>query len=318
MNQQLTYRPYQPDDVPELLRLWEQETGWGSLTAETWRRWMETPYGPCLVMVAHDPERGIVGQEVFTPARVAAGGREMPALRLSAPILSRSLRRTSLRDAGHPVVELFYASLEEARRRGYGLFYALPDHAWLPIFRLHTGFPTAELPCAAPPPGLAALDRRLAVAPVTEFGPEFEALWQAAAETYPFAACVVRRPDWLRYRHDDHLVLGVRRSATGPLVGYASVKRRTGLLMDLLTAHPDDLAPVLSSVCAWLRAEPGTPAGTPAEAVKVMETPLLAPALRALGFEPVDYKFAFVVGPLNPDLPPEAASTERWWIMPGD
>lgn len=314
MTQQLTYRPYQPDDLPGLLRLWEQETGWGSLSAETWRQWMETPYGPCLVMVAHDAEHGVVAQEVFTPTLVAAGGREVPAFRLSAPILSRSLRKASLRDLKHPVLELFVASLEEARQRGYGLFYALPDRAWVSVFRLHASFPTAELPCAAPPEGLTAMDRNLVVAPVTEFGTEFETLWEAAAAANPFV-CVVRRPDWLRYRNDDHLVLGVRRSGQGALVGYASVKRRTGLLMDLLTAHPDDVAPVLSAVCVWLRE---AQAGTPAAALQVMETPLLAPALCALGFEPVDYKFGFIVGALHADVPPEAASTERWWIMPGD
>ncbi len=49
-----------------------------------------------------------------------------------------------------------------------------------------------------------------------------------------------------------------------------------------------------------------------------MDTPALRPALDALGFAPVDYRFAFVCTPLDPSLPAERIDPARWYLTPGD
>src|SRR4028119_1733778 len=109
--QHLTYRLYQEDDLPGLLRLWEEETNWGTLTPEMWHQWYgDTPLGSCLVMVAVDENEKIAGQEVFIPSRVMVGDQEVRALHLSAPILRKDVRRRSIRRLDHPFVALYEAA----------------------------------------------------------------------------------------------------------------------------------------------------------------------------------------------------------------
>ncbi len=41
MSAAITYRPFQEKDLPGLLRLWEEESGWGALTPEQWHKIFE-------------------------------------------------------------------------------------------------------------------------------------------------------------------------------------------------------------------------------------------------------------------------------------
>ena len=97
MQDQLTYRLFEDADLPGVLRLWD-EAGWGTLTPEQWREWfVDGPQGPSLVTVAIDERGEVVAQEVFAPSRAVVRGREIRALRLSAPILREQIRGESLR-----------------------------------------------------------------------------------------------------------------------------------------------------------------------------------------------------------------------------
>src|ERR1044072_6535846 len=136
MQEQLTYRLFEDGDLPGLLRLWE-EAGWGTLTPEQWREWfVHGPHGPSLVTVALDERGEVAAQEVYAPSRAVIGGREVGGLRFSAPIVREGLRRGSLRDGTHPVFGLFKAAETAAAERGFSVVYSLPEHAWLPIFRI--------------------------------------------------------------------------------------------------------------------------------------------------------------------------------------
>src|ERR1044072_6653543 len=136
MHEQLTYRLFDDGDLPGLLRLWE-EAGWGMLTPEQWREWfVDGPQGPSLVTVAIDEQGEVAAQEVFAPSRAVVGGREVRALRFSAPIVRERLGGSSFRDGTHPVFGLFKAAEAVAAERGVAVGYRLPEHGWLPIFRL--------------------------------------------------------------------------------------------------------------------------------------------------------------------------------------
>ncbi|HEV2763433.1 MAG TPA: hypothetical protein VGV38_10695, partial [Pyrinomonadaceae bacterium] len=140
MSERLTYRLFEERDLPSLLRLWEG-AGWGALTPEQWRSWfVETPNGQALVVVAVDASGEVVAQEMFMPSRVWTEGREVRALRFSAPILNKELRGESLRRAEHPTVELYKVAAREAARAGFSVVYSLPEYAWLPVFRLAERF----------------------------------------------------------------------------------------------------------------------------------------------------------------------------------
>lgn len=327
---QLTYRLFEKDDLPGVLQLWERESGWGPLSAETWRKWyVDTPRGPCLVVVAEDEAGEIVGQEVFHPATIWLDGRLLPALRISAPILLRSLRRHTVRHPDHPIVQLLHLAADIGAAQGYSLMYSLPDHAWLPFFRWlprldlpQLVFQEAEYGCA----GLALAPARqpapgpepLVAIPAISYGPEFDALWRTAVDTFPIRCGVVRDAGWVKYKNASHIALEVRDLRSGTLIGYSATRRQTSLLVDVLARHPDDLPAVIRAGARWL-AEHGTDErGAALRELKVMATPALRPAIRSLGFEPIDYTFAFVCSRLDSALAAEEVAPERWYVLPGD
>jgi hypothetical protein len=322
MATELNYRMFREEDLPAVSRLWD-EAGWGQLSAETWRQWfVETPYGPCLVSVAVDEAGEVVGQMVFTPTLVWVNGVQARALRLSAPILRGDERRKRLRSPDHPVIRLYYTVIDEAVKDDYGIVYAVPDAGWLPFFRwlpklgFHH-FAQKAFPCmglsvpagrAAEPPspsGLLACQE----APL---GEEYEALWQEARESFPIPCGIVRNRQWLSYKHGGNLALAVRECQGNRLLGYAAIRRKENLLVDYLARTPDDLARVVTVALGQLAA------GGSAGVLRAMDAPALGPTLRALGFTPVDYNFAFVCHTLDPRLPPEDDLLSRWYLTPGE
>lgn len=330
----LTFRLATAADVPALDALWADDAGWGGLTAAQWRSWyVDTPYGECPVAVAVDADGSAVGQLAFTPARVLVDGAEVPALRLSAPILRRDLRRTLL-DATHPVIGMYDAVVHDAVRRGVALVYALPDPAWLGFFGwaarrdlAYADFATAEFACRS-------RDVRDDVAGVrahgwtTErvaaFGPEFDAFWDATAtgaEAHggvgPRCA-VVRRAAWLTFKHGGAGVrVALRERRAGRLAGYAVVRRSDGLLTDVLAHDAAAYAPLLAGALREVaRAHAGGDAIPPH--VRALDTPALRPALDQCGFVPVDYRFAFACVPLPGGPLAARVAPTRWHLAGGD
>jgi hypothetical protein len=329
MREQLTYRLFEDGDLPGLLRLWE-EAGWGTLAPEQWREWfVDGPHGPCLVTVGVDGCGEVAAQEMFAPSRAVVGGREVRALRLSAPIVRESLRGESLRDGAHPVFGLLRVAEAEAVARGFSVVYSLPEHAWLPVFRRLPRFglrPFAEAAyaCAALPieaaqaPEVERAARGLEARSVAEFGDEYEGLWRDAKESFPIDCGVVRDPAWLRFRNSGRISVEVRESASGRLVGYSATKKQTGLVADLLARTPHELTNVLAATLRWLDMERSAAVPASLTHLKVMRTPALAPALDALGFAPTDYRFAFTCNTFDAALTLDDIAPGRWYILPGD
>jgi hypothetical protein len=312
------YRVFEEGDLPAVLRLWE-EAGWGTLSPQQWREWfVDGPEGPCLITVAADADGEVVAQEVFAPSRVSVAGREVRALRFSAPILRQEIRGESLLWQDHPLVGLYKAAAAAARERGFEIVYSLPEPAWLRVLRLaprygvppfdSISFGCAELALdAAALAGLERYTRSVEARPVAAFGTEYEELWEAARKTFPIACGVVRDSAWLTFRNSGRIALEVR-DAGGALVGYSATKRQTGLLADVLARRPEELKVVIAATASWLAEERCFPH------LKAMRTPDLELPLRALGFAAADYRFAFTCNAFGAErVPPD-----RWYVMPGD
>ena len=328
MQGQLTYRLFADEDLPGLLRLWE-EAGWGALSPEQWREWfVHGPQGPSLVTVAIDERGEVMAQKVFAPARAVVDGREVRSLRMSAPILREEIRGGSLRDGAHPIFGLLKAGEAAAAAHGFSVIYSLPEYGWLPIFRtlLRVGIPRydeAAYGCASLPLETASVSeiecaaRGFEASGGSEFGEEFEDLWRQAKESFPIDCGVVRDSAWLRFRNSGRITIEVRETATARLVGYSAMKKQTGLVADLLAREPGELKHVLAATLRWLAANRSDlPAGM--THLKVMRTPALAPAVDALGFTADEYKFAFFCKAFDSAITHEDVAPERWYILPGD
>lgn len=320
----LTYRLFEERDLPGFLELWERESGWGPLTPEQFGEWyVDLPFEPALISVAVDGDGEIAGQEVFTPCRLLVDGRELRALRLSAPILRSDVRATSVTPRDHPVIGLYFAAIERAVEQGYTCVFALPERVWVPWFRTMPRrapglpvFQTAEPRCRSLP--LAGDgDRRptrLAAAPSRRSHGELDRLWEQARTALPFRCAVVRRADWVRFKNAGHLMMDVR-DPEGALAGYCAVRRHDGLLADVLARTGGELEDVVAAGAAWLAASVEE---TELDELRAMETPLLAPALDALGFEDVDFRFGFVATSIDDGLALDDLDPAAWWLTPGD
>ena len=257
----LSYRLFEQSDLPGLLRLWDEHSGWGSISEQQWRQWfLETPQGSCLVAVALDEKGEVAGQEVFTPAYLEVAGKKLRALRVSAPILRQDLRRASIRQLSHPVVQLFLTARNAALASGFDVIYGLPDHAWLPFFRWMTRvglprFEEAEFECMnlrLDVDSVSALNEVAARAdleaqPAASFGGDYEELWCKAKSAFPVTCGVIRDANWLKFRNGGRITVEVRHRGTRELVGYVAFKRQTMLLADILTREPRSLSPVLAA-----------------------------------------------------------------------
>jgi hypothetical protein len=294
-----------------------------------WRQWyLETPHGESLVVVAVDEGGEVVGQEVFSPTLVDVNGRQLRALRLSAPILRKDLRR-HIRRVDHPMVGLYLTAMKAAKEQRYSFIYAQPEYAWLPVFRWLTDsglypFDIAEYQCLA-----LAIDENadsideskadgLSVSFTSEFGEDYNNLWDEAKKSFPINCAVTRSQSWLDWKIGGHLTLEVRDAIDQRLVGYVAVKKESGLLVDMLARQPEDLSNVVTAALHMLKSEEGRTALKGINSLKAMESPTLKPILREFGFAPVDFKFAFVCDNLDPTLDDESIAPERWYLMPND
>ncbi len=320
MTEPLTYRPYRPEDIPALLRLWEEEAGWGKLSEETWRQWfIDGPLGPALVVVAARPDDEVVAQQIYSPVQAVILARTVKALHLSAPIVREDFREGLSYHPDHIVIRLLECAIREAAAQGFALIYAQPKHAWLRFTRTVPYFSDAEYPCVkrALLPVEHPGDSLVAGRALT-FTPDYEDLWNQARENFPIACGITRTPAILNYRYGGRLVVEVRGRNDGRLQGYAAFRRETGLLDDLLADRPEQLMPVLATALDLLASQPDLSREFGLTAVRAMATPLLREGLQLLGFEPVHFTFAFICGRVDPSLPPEAADPRFWYLTPGD
>jgi hypothetical protein len=327
VNNSLTYRLFQPSDVPGLLRLWEEHSGWGAITEEQWRQWfLDTPHGPCLVVVALDDQGELVGQEVFTPANLEVAGKKLKALRISAPILQNNLRRSSLRDRSHPVIQMLLAGQDAARSSGFDVIYGMPEHAWLPIFRWmpQVGLPhfdQAEYVCMTLQMTDEVVSKMNRISDEHEFesrlpvfGDEYDELWKQAKRSFPVDCAIIRDPTWVKFRNGGRITTEIRHRETGDLIGYVAFKKQNHLLADILARTPEDLIPVLATAIHSLP----TLSNNRDSTVRAMATPVLRPVLSELGFESTEYQFAFVCNSLHEEVSNASVAPDRWYVTPGD
>jgi hypothetical protein len=313
MSTELTYRLYEQPDIPGILKLWDESTEWGALTAEKWRQWyIDTPYGECMISIAVDKENEVRGQGVSTPTLLWFHGQELKAQKNSAPVLHKAIRAIS---ANHPVVGMYNTLKTAAVSNGYSLTYALPNSALGPFLRrILPSFKLQRLECVGVPLSnwTDSKANGITVQRVPGFGSEYQDLWLESTAQFPIGIAVVRSPSWLRYRYGGKLALEARQ-ADGALLGYAVFEESTGLLLDCLARSPEDLHTLLQLCLGWLAQQ-----RPDLREVKAMRTPFLAPFLDALGFAARDYEFLLGYEVLNPNLPPNSFDLSQWHLMPGD
>jgi hypothetical protein len=100
-------------------------------------------------------------------------------------------------------------------------------------------------------------------------------LWQSAKNEFPIHCAIARSSDWLKWKLGGHWVLEVRRIDDKKLIGYAAIKKGSGLLVDALARTQKDLETTLITAIEFLCHSDLANQAKPEE-IKLMKTEALA------------------------------------------
>ncbi|WP_276502518.1 hypothetical protein [Terrimonas pollutisoli] len=324
---QITYRLFDKKDLPGILSLWENFSGWGGISKKQFNDWyLNIPGGPSLIIVATNGEDEVIGQLVFVPAKVFLCGNKVKALRLSAPILHKDFRQTDLRNNEHPAFMMIKTGCEIAQKQGYSLLYGLPAHGWIGLLKLFPrfGLPDVEMTTW----GCSSISLKnemiweqsnkenFSTSIGTSFDESYNKLWETAVSNFPVQCGVVRNAPRLQWKISRHLVIEVKKE--NELLGYAAYKKADGLLVDILAGNVKDLKKVLLASIKALHHKNENRYAFPLEEIKLMRSPHIVPLLKEIDHSNIDFQFAFGCYPLQAAIAKDAILPERWYIMPDD
>jgi hypothetical protein len=200
---EIAYRAVCENDLPQLQRLWEENTDWGTLTPQMWRRYVtEAPLGGASIVVAVDRDtEQIVGQFGFTPSLVRIDNRTVPAFRPAAPIVGKSMKSVQLNPLNHPAVAMYRHGMQILRKRHGGLIYMMPDRRWVPFLRLIPGLVIGTYPmwsARLPFPDPLPMPRGFSASRLHEWTDAVDLLWERASRLH--GCSVVRNAAALKWK----------------------------------------------------------------------------------------------------------------------
>lgn len=322
----LTYRFYQEEDLPTLVRFWEEETKWGKITAEQWRQqFLENPYGePTITLLTKADTGEVLGQFIFIPYLLCVNGREVMAFRPFAPIITKAAR--GFLGGAHPIVEMYWHGVKGLQARGGSLIYMVPDPRWRRIFRMYSfpfvlsgSFPlwSLPMPLAAPWP----LDDGYTMKPLQVWDQRVDELWDKASRLH--GCLVLRNSKTLAWKigKGDYTVTVVEYK--GEMVGLVASQQRGDrqwLVCDMLFADAgDSLRNTLIAVTNVAHSETILPdREKPIRKVAVLATQLMEPVVSSLGFVRDNYDFPMIIHILDSALSKEDLDTTRWYVSGND
>lgn len=322
--EKLSYRLYQDNDMEGVLELWEKYSGWGGITEKQFVDWhINTPLGPCIIVVALDSAEQIVGQIVFVPSVVYAAQKENTAYRVMAPIINAAVRGADIKNFDHPAFSMLRFGMDEAKKRGNYIIYFIPSVGWLNVLKTFSKF-------GLPQPSMSSFgclrislsDETLQLQNLNEayyiqqgsFGEEYDALWTDSAARLPLIWAVKRSADWLRWKRGNHLLLEMRDRIHHKLKGYVVIKRSAGLIVDILAPSIEEMQGALQHTVHWLQQRRINNESRLAE-IKLMQTPVMEQVVQPIQHDTLPYRFAFAWLSLNGC---QQISEEETFIMPDD
>ena len=325
--QELTYRLYEKKDIPGIISLWENHSEWGAITEQQFYEWyVDIPDGKCLVLVAENENDEIIAQGSLIPANVSIEGTEVRSLRLSAPIVHKASRLSSVRNGDHVTFQMLKHSFEKAREMGFSLLYALPAVGWLGFLRilpqfglpnfLYTSFPCEGISLENEGVWETINNNQDDVTVVGSFDDSYNELWKEAVNSFPIKCGVVRHSARLQWKISHHLVFEIRKA--GKLKGYVAIKKEEGLLTDILARNPKDMSETLHASLKAIHVYNKNRFAVPFKAVKLMMSPHMRSIVDPKICTSVNFQFGFACCPVKDSVDVNSILPENWYIMPND
>lgn len=320
---------HEPADEPALVAFWNENSGWGTIEPEAWRKkFMDTPLGDSSFALAIEPDSNrIMAQFGFIPSTVSMYGEDISAYRPVAIMLHKELRKTSaLRSVPRVIVPLYNFATKKLGAEGVNLVHMVPDHRWAPLFRFIPAFEVVTLPVFSLPLPLSTLptpDPAYKLSDLSYDDPAIDELWAKARHNYPFM--VARNGPALRWKnsHRKFKLWGLHRQ--GELVGLFSTfikdSNRKWQICDMLSIDTGPTAKALLEIACLEGQKAWQQMPESERTLREVEffSPLnLVSTVASLGFQKIKYKFSMVVHRLNKELPAEISKPENWYVSPNE
>ena len=316
----LHIREYIHSDLPEVLNLWENHSGWGRPDEEEFQRWIKTPFGACILIVAEKEDKEIVGQLFFTPTEIFMEGIAKNAVKVSSPIIHAHYRANHTLNANSLVVSLFSTGIQLMKERGYDWSYNFPAFGWVKILRSihHIGLDIWDvevIPCYEIVDD-AVTNCNYYFLEMEKFPEDLQIFWDKFKMENKDLSFVTRDPLWLEYKWGAELKLGIYKNNIQE--GYFVIKRDSGLILDYIINDFKDSANVFRELNRFYKERRVIYPNTQAEALKFMPNGLLKRYLNGLSIKPIDFNFVFGISSLKAERLGEKTESDKWYIFPND
>lgn len=314
-------REYKDSDLKGVLDLWEHYSGWGRPAPEEYERWMKTPFGDCIVLVAKNNKDLIIGQLVLTPSKLVIYGKDQSALKLSAPIIHEDYRRgTNMINMESLMIQIFLKAYQIVQNKEYTWLYSFPAVGWSKIMGLthHFGLTPWKYnfyEC------LEIIDSNIKTSAFSlqlldEFPDEISFIWEQFKVQNKDKSFVTRDLKWLKYKWGGDLIVGIYNSV-GKIRGYAVVKQKTGLILDFVLLDSQETPNVLTKLKQLFDNHLKT-VDISNPGIKFMKTLLMSKMIGDIETKPVDFQFLFGFSALKDFSETEKINFDDWFVFPND
>ena len=236
--EQLTYRIFNENDIPGILSLWEKFSGWGEISEKQFKDWhINTPNGPCTIVIAQTQDGEIIGQMVFRPTMVLINGSKVVGYRVMAPILNNNFRESDLRSYDHPSHCMIRLGNAHAIANNIQVIFFSPSIGWVPILKVFPGYglpdtQVALFDCIGIDVSKINADKanetELLQVETGIISEKYEKLWERFIVNCKINNAISRSADWLQWRRGDDLILEANDVETQELKGVVIIKKKHG------------------------------------------------------------------------------------------
>lgn len=173
---------------------------------------MDTPYGPCMIIVAEDNKGGIIGQIVFMPSKVYIDGRVKDYYRDMAPIIKNDLRGFDIKDCDHPTYAMLRFGIEQGKINGGKIIYSLPSIGWATTAKTFPKYSLIEASINMYNRLRIRLTDNISITnkqfdnsylQAGDFNEEYDQLWEEAIRSLPIQCSVVKCAKRLKWKTSD-------------------------------------------------------------------------------------------------------------------
>lgn len=319
-NEIISFREYKDSDLNEVLDLWGHFSGWGRPDESEFNKWLSGPFGKAIIFLATDKSGKIVGQVFYTPTLIYLKGIEISAVKISAPIIHEEYRSSLMDKSRSLVISLFLKGNEFIKEKGYDWLYAFPAVGWDKIMKMSqrsgsSPWKTHLYDCYEIMNN-TSINTKYKLQILNCLPSEIGSIWKQFKEKNKNKSFITRDIKWLNFKWGDDLIIGIYNPHSA-LIGYAVIKRNTGLILDFIMLISKDIPGVISDL-KRLFDEISENKEVLNPGLKFMQTEYFKLNLKGVKIKPLDFQFVFGLSALaNYDFL-DNINLNEWYVFPND